>query len=197
MRLIRLFQVTLGLALPPTGNAEACPGTPFGTIESDVRSRCRATAIACRNALFDRLREYDTRFGYNGKPTRVWRPVELQHPRAAQHVLSKAVDRLAVGVLAHLLAVSDDCRPIETPPHHIDEAFGHCILDRRRVGNTAVDKVGKLSWITSDVVRVAAELQLVSGVLVHHEGARSNDGTIRVLDPIRVVELLIDNRRRR
>ena len=97
--LIRLFQVTLGLAFPPSGNAAVCPSTPFGTIESDVRSRCRQplspAATLCSTAW------------------RGWRPLKLQHPRA-KHVLGKAVGGLMIGVLAYLLAESGDRGRIET-----------------------------------------------------------------------------------
>ena len=83
---MRLFQVTFGFAFPPSGNAAVCPSTPVGTRESEVRSPCRATAMACRRCLVRPHR-------------RARRPFELQHPGAAEHGLGEAVEGLVIGVL--------------------------------------------------------------------------------------------------
>ncbi len=101
-----------------------------------------------------------------------------------------------IGVLDYLLAESGDRWRIETSPDHVDGALGHCVLDCRRVSHTSVHQIRKLGGVTPDVVPVAAELQLVSGVLVHHEGTRPHDRIIQVLHPIRVVDLLVDYRGR-
>ena len=45
-----------------SGKVATCPGTPPGTTESEVRSPCRARAIAVRSALFPRLRESGVRY---------------------------------------------------------------------------------------------------------------------------------------
>ena len=68
------------------------PRTPAGTRESEVRSPCRASAMAVRSGLLRRARD-------------VGRPLQLQHAYAGQHGLAVA----AVGLLAPGCAAPAGC----------------------------------------------------------------------------------------
>ena len=113
-------------------------------------------------ALFDRMREVGDH--------------QLQHPRAAQHVLSKAVAGLLIGLWTTCWlnrVTAGASRPLQTT------STVPFVMASSSVGESATLRYTERSRVTPDVVLVAAELQRFPVYLAPRR-TRPDDGIIQV-----------------